>query len=151
MTIAKSARQVGEIAVKSRYLASGYWRNAELTAAKFIPCSNGGDQRTYLTGDLGRLELDGCLFHLGRKGFQVKIRGYRVELGEVETALLRHRAVNEAAVVGRKVPSGDAELIAYFVPTEGCVPSATELRPFLQITLPDYMIPSAFVRLVSYR
>jgi len=141
--------QVGQIAIKSRYLASGYWRKPALTKAKFIPCANGGDQRIYLTGDLGRMEADGCLFHLGRKDFQVKVRGYRVEIGEVEIALLEHPAVKETAVVGRQVPSGDTQLVAYFVPTEGHVPTVTQLRSFLKEKLPDYMIPSAFMTLAA--
>src|SRR5438034_1647822 len=82
--------KTGEIAVKSRYLASGYWQQAELTAAKFALAPEGGDVRIYRTGDLGRMEPDGCLFHLGRKDFQVKVRGYRVETGDIERALLEH-------------------------------------------------------------
>jgi len=77
--------QVGEIAVKSRYLSMGYWRRPDLTQAKFLPDPEGGDRRIYLTGDLGRMSPDGCLEHLGRKDFQVKIRGLRVDVSEVET------------------------------------------------------------------
>jgi acyl carrier protein len=107
----------------------------------------GGEQRIYRTGDLARMEPDGCLFHLGRKDFQVKVRGYRVELGEVECALLEHPAVKEVAAVGRRVPSDDTQLLAYFVPIGGHMPTVTELRSFLQAKLPDYMVPSVFVRL----
>ena len=142
--------QVGEIAIKSRYLASGYWRQPKLTQAKFVPCANGSDQRIYFSGDLGRMEPDGCLFHLGRKDFQVKVRGYRVEIGDVEVALLEHSAVKEVAAVGRKMPLGDTQLVAYVVPTAGQVPTVTALRSFLQETLPDYMIPSAFVMLRDF-
>ena len=139
--------QVGEIAVKSRYLSPGYWRKPQLTLAKFLPDPNGGDQRIYLTGDLGRMEPDSRLFHLGRKDFQVKIRGYKVELNEVEIALLEHPAVKEVAVVGREVPPGYAQIIAYFVPGGEPVPTVSELRSFLTRKLPDYMIPSVFVML----
>ena len=139
--------QIGEIAIKSRYLAVGYWQKPELTQAKFMPCAPGEDQRLYLTGDLGRMEPDGCLFHLGRKDFQVKVRGFRVELSEVETALLEHPALQEVAAAGRKMPSGDTQLVTYYVPVAGRVPTVTELRGFLQQKLPDYMVPSAFVML----
>lgn len=139
--------QVGHIAVKGRHLSSGYWRKPALTKAKFIPCANEAGQQIYLTGDLGRMRTDGCLFHLGRKDFQVKVRGYRVEISEVETALVEHPAVKEAAVVGRHAPSGDTQLVAYFVPTGERVPTVTELRSFVTGKLPDYMIPSSFVRL----
>ncbi len=141
--------QVGEMAVKSRYLASGYWGKPALTEARFLPCPNGGDRRIYLTGDLGRMEADGCLFHLGRKDFQAKVRGYRVEIREVEIALLEHPAVQEAAVVGRMDPSGDTQLVAYFVPTGRHALTVTEVRSLLKEKLPEYMVPSTFVILDS--
>ena len=144
---AVGSEQVGEIAVRSRYLAVGYWRNPGLTKSKFVPDPNGEGRRIYLTGDLGRMAPDGCLFHLGRKDFQVKIRGYRVEVSEIEMALLEHPAVKEVAVVGREVHTGDKRLVAYFVPTGQPAASVRELRNFLKERLPDYMIPSAFVML----
>ena len=75
--------QIGEIAVKSRYVAKGYWRRPDLTQARFLPDPEGGDERIYLTGDMGIMMPDGLLTHMGRKDFQVKIRGYRIELGEI--------------------------------------------------------------------
>jgi amino acid adenylation domain-containing protein len=139
--------QVGEIAVKSRYLSMGYWRRPDLTKAKFLPDSEGGDHRIYLTGDLGRMSPDGCLEHLGRKDFQVKIRGLRVDVSEVENALASHPSVKEAIVTARKDHSGDARLVAYFVPNSGLAPTVNSLRNVLQGKLPDHMIPSAFVKL----
>src|SRR3990172_3600280 len=144
---AVGSEQVGEIAVRSRYLAVGYWRNPELTESRFVPDPDGEGQRIYLTGDLGRMAPDGCLYHLGRKDFQVKVRGYRVEVSEIETVLLEHPAVTEVAVVGREVETGDRRLVAYFVPTGQPPGSVRELRSFLKERLPDYMIPSAFVML----
>jgi amino acid adenylation domain-containing protein len=138
----------GEIAVKGRYLAAGYWRQAELTAAKFAPAPEGGDLRVYRTGDLGRMDPDGCLFHLGRNDFQVKVRGHRVETGEVERSLLDHSGVKEVAAVGRPV-DGDTQLVAYFVPAAGHVPNVSELRRHLKDRLPDSMIPAVFVRLAA--
>jgi amino acid adenylation domain-containing protein len=139
---------IGEIAVKSRYLASGYWRQAEQTAAKFARAPEGGDLRIYRTGDIGRMEPDGCLFHVGRKDFQVKVRGHRVETGEVERALLEHPGVKEVAAVGRTV-AGDTQLVAYFVPAPGHNLNVTELRCHLKDKLPDYMIPAAYVALAA--
>jgi acyl carrier protein len=112
-----------------------------------LPDPNGGEEHTYLTGDLGRMAADGCLFHAGRKDFQVKVRGYSVEVSEIEMALLEHAAIKEAAVVGRETQSGDRQLVAYFVPAEKPTATVTELRNFLEERLPDYMIPSAFVLL----
>jgi amino acid adenylation domain-containing protein len=139
--------QIGEIAVKSRYLSSGYWRQPSLTAAKFVTDPAQGDERIYLTGDLGRMSPDRCLYHLGRKDFQVKIRGYRVDVGEVETAMLHHDQVKEVAVVGRKDNSENTRLVAYFVPAGKIGPSVSTLRKFLSQKIPDYMIPSAFISL----
>lgn len=140
--------RVGEIAVKSRYLAVGYWHRPDLTRAKFLQHpGGGGDEHIYLTGDLGRMLPDGCLLHLGRKGFQVKIRGYRVEPAEVEMALLDHGSVREVAVVAREDQDGSPRLVAYFVPKSKPGPGVGELRSFSKQKLPDYMIPSAFVKL----
>jgi amino acid adenylation domain-containing protein len=142
---------VGEIAVKSRYLAVGYWRKPELTRAAFLPDPGGGIERIYRTGDLGLLRPDGCLEYRGRKDFQVKIRGQRVEPGEIELELLGHPAVKEAVVVGREDMPRENTLAAYIVPTQQPVPPATrELRGFLERKLPDYMIPSVFVFMESF-
>jgi amino acid adenylation domain-containing protein len=136
---------VGEIAVKTRYIAPAYWRRPDLTAAAFQPDPAGSDARIYRTGDLGRLLPDGCLLHLGRKDAQVKIRGHRVELGEIEAALQGLDAVREAAVVLREDRPGEQRLVAYLVPVSDPPLTATGLRSALAETLPDYMLPSAYV------
>ena len=138
---------VGEIAVRSEYLPPGYWRRPDLTEAAFRPDPAGGGARIYRSGDLGRLGPDGCLEHLGRKDFQVKIRGNRVELSEIETALLGHPAVREAAVVARDDAKGERELAAYVVPRSNQRNILRELRAHLKQKLPEYMVPSALVLL----
>lgn len=138
------ANQIGEIAVKSRYMSRGYWRNPSLTNAKFLPDPNGGAERIYLTGDLGLIRDDGCLYHLGRKDFQVKIRGHRVELVEIEAALLAHEAVAEAVVVAHTEQETEATLVAYIVVKNAALPSVTALRHYLQERLPAHMIPIAY-------
>ncbi len=139
--------EIGEIAVKSRYLSPGYWQRPDLTQAAFFPDPSGGGERTYRTGDLGRMLSDGCLVHLGRKDFQVKIRGYRVEIGEIEMTLLEHGKVREAAVVARDDKFGGKRLVAYVVPHQEQAFTVSELHRFLQEKLPEYMLPSAFVML----
>ena len=141
--------QVGEIAVKSRYLSLGYWRRPDLTQAKFLPDPNGSDERIYLTGDLGRMLPDGCLVHLDRKDFQVQIRGYRVEIAEIETVLLDHPAIKEAVVVAQGDQTGNKRLVAYLVLHRKPAPTVTTLRQVLAETLPSYMIPSTFMMLDS--
>ena len=135
----------GEIAVRSRYLSPGYWKRPDLTQAAFLDDPGGGDERTYLTGDLGRMLPDGCLEHLGRKDSQVKVRGHRVALTEIETILLGLDNVKEAAIVTHEDPSGAQRLVAYLVPNRLPSPTVTHLRRALRDTLPDYMVPSAFV------
>ena len=135
----------GEIAFRSRYLSPGYWRRPELTKAAFLPDPEGGDERVYRTGDLGRILPDGCLTHLGRKDFQVKIRGHRVELAEIELALLDIDNVKEAGVLAEEQQSGDKRLVAYLAPEKKPAPTVGTLRRTLAEKLPDHMIPAAYV------
>jgi amino acid adenylation domain-containing protein len=141
--------EAGEIAIKGPGLAPHYWNRPDLTKAKFLPDPNGGDDRIYLTGDLGRKLSDDFLIHLGRKDFMVKIRGYRVELGEIERALLEHPQVREVGVVASDRTPGEKYLIAYVVARYAPAPTINELYNFLKKMLPDYMMPSAFIFLES--
>jgi acyl-coenzyme A synthetase/AMP-(fatty) acid ligase len=140
-----NAGEIGEIAVKSRYLAKEYWKNPELTKTKFLPCSDGTGERIYRTGDLGQLRPDGFLIHLGRKDFMVKIRGYRVELAEVETMLLGHPGIKETAVVAWEREPGETCLVAYLAFRGGSKLPVDQIAAFLKSRLPDYMVPTAFI------
>ena len=144
-----AANSVGEIAVKSRYLARGYWRRPELTQAKFLADPAGTDARMFLSGDLGYLRPDGCLVHAGRKDRQIKIRGHRVELAEVEIAMLEIVGIVQAAVVARPQRDGGARLLAYVVLRAGTALNVSQIRGALQEKLPDYMIPAAFIQLAG--
>jgi amino acid adenylation domain-containing protein len=137
--------QIGEIAVRSKYLALGYWRRPDLTEAVFLADPRGGDERLYLTGDLGIMRPDGCLIHMGRKDLQVKIRGHRVEVADIEGALLKLDSVKAAIVHAQPEDRGEQRLVAYVEPSAGRTPTVSELRRALAQALPDYMIPSAFV------
>jgi amino acid adenylation domain-containing protein len=139
--------EVGEIVVKSRYIAPAYWRRPDLTRAKFQPDPAGSDERIYRTGDLGRLLPDSCLLCLGRKDAQVKIRGHRVELAEVEAALLELPSIREAVVAAREDSSGDLRLVAYLAPGGTPAPTVSALRHTLARRLPEYMLPTTVVML----
>ncbi|HEX5715932.1 MAG TPA: amino acid adenylation domain-containing protein [Thermoanaerobaculia bacterium] len=132
----------GELLLGGGGLARGYLHRPELTAEKFIPNPFGAPgSRLYRTGDLARWRSDGDLEFLGRRDFQVKIRGFRIELGEIETALAAHPAVTEVVVLA--LPLGeDVRLVAFWVGEEEVEP-----RSWLRRTLPEHMVPSAFVRL----
>jgi len=137
--------KMGQVAVKSAVLSSGYWRQSQLTDNKFVFGSQAEQERIYFTGDLGSLTDTGCLHLGGRKDFQVKVRGYRVDVGEVEAVLALHPEVKEATVVGKADDTGDMRLVAYYVLSHDCVLTASDLRNFLLKRLPEYMIPSMFV------
>jgi amino acid adenylation domain-containing protein len=137
----------GEIAVKTRDLVLGYWRDPDLTRTKFIPDSEAGGEPVFLTGDLGRMLPDGCLMHMGRKDSRVKIRGHTVEPAAVEMALLEHVAIKEAVVVAQEDLRNEKRLIAYVVSGSGTVVKPEDLRAFLESRLQAYMVPSVFVPL----
>ena len=137
--------QVGEIVIRSRYNAVGYWRSPDLTQAAFVPDPDGGPESLYHTGDLGRRGSDGCLFHLGRKDFQIKIRGHRVDASEIEAALLEIDGVRETVVTGRAAKPDAQRLAGYVVWTGAHPPSVSALRRRLSDKLPDYMVPSVFM------
>ncbi len=139
--------QIGEIAVRSRYLCPGYWRKPDFTRAAFLSDPESGDERTYRTGDLGLMLHDGCLLHMGRKDFQVKLRGHRIEVAEIEAALLSTKNVKEAIVTLREDRPGDQRLVGYLVPAERPPPTVDALRRALTEKLPGHMVPSAFAML----
>lgn len=138
--------QVGEVSVRSRYLSPGYWRRPDRTRAQFLGDPAGAGVRTYRTGDLGRLDPDGCLEVLGRRDEQVKIRGYLVHPGEIERRLAEHPGIREAVVLGWD-EAGETRLVAYVVPAERPGPTEAALRQFVQSRLPAYMVPAAFMSL----
>jgi amino acid adenylation domain-containing protein len=137
--------EIGEMEVRSAYLAAGYWRRPELTRAKFISDPNDPTVRTFLTGDLGYCLADGCLVHVGRKDFQAKVRGHRVELTAIETLLHQVPSVKQAVVVARDEPRSGQKLVAYVVPRRIDESNVDEWRAHLKARLADYMVPSAFI------
>ena len=142
--------EVGEIVVRSRYLAIEYWREPKLTREAFTPAPKGDGEREFRTGDLGRMRSDGCLEHLGRKDRQVKIRGIRIEPAEIEAFLGQAPSVRQAVVVAGKDADGYNQLIAYITTAPGATPSSATLRSYLRERLPEHMVPAAFVMLDQF-
>ncbi|HEX8092155.1 MAG TPA: condensation domain-containing protein, partial [Blastocatellia bacterium] len=139
----------GQLYIAGDGLARGYLNRADLTAERFIPdpyCMEGG-ARMYESGDLARYLPDGRIEYLGRADQQVKVRGFRVELGEVEAALRLHPKVREAVATVWEQRRGQKMITAYVVTSDGATISSAELRGGLKETLPDYMVPSAFIML----
>ncbi|QNU68230.1 amino acid adenylation domain-containing protein [Ruminiclostridium herbifermentans] len=135
----------GELCIAGEGLSRGYLNNPALTSEKFVDNPFSFGEKMYKTGDLAKWNSDGELEFLGRSDFQVKIRGYRVELGEIESKLLKHESVKEAVVLDRTDSNGNKYLCAYLVQDRDI--SASDFREFLSKDLPDYMIPSYYVRI----
>jgi amino acid adenylation domain-containing protein len=144
----------GDLYIGGDVLCVGYVYQPELTAAQFLPDpfarAERKGARMYRTGDRVRYGVNGDLEFLGRVDHQVKVRGYRIELGEIEVALCRHPAVREAVVLARQDVPGETRLAGYIVPSRQPAPTTAELREFLLETLPEYMVPWAFVELEAF-
>ncbi|MFJ7907176.1 non-ribosomal peptide synthase/polyketide synthase [Kitasatospora sp. NPDC096204] len=137
----------GELYLAGEQVARGYAGRPGLTAARFTADPYGPPgTRMYRTGDLARWDAEGQLEFLGRADEQVKIRGFRIEPGEVEAALLTHPDLADCAVAARD-QGGRTVLVGYPVPAADRVPPAEELRAWLRRTLPDHLVPTAFVPL----
>ena len=136
----------GQLHIGGAGVARGYYKRSELTAEKFLanPFAPG---RMYRTGDLARWLPEGGLQVVGRIDHQVKLRGFRIELGEIEAVLVQKAQLNAAAVILREDIPGTPRLVAYYVESPGNVRTSEDLHECLTDEMPEYMIPSAWVRL----
>ena len=143
----------GELYIGGDGVTHGYFGQEELTKERFI--SNpfvkelglSKSDRIYKTGDLVRWLADGNIEYLGRTDFQVKIRGFRIELGEIENVLAKHKNISQVSVIDKE-KEGQKYLVAYYViAKDKKEPEIDDLRDHLLETLPDYMVPAAFVKL----
>ena len=140
----------GELYIAGDGVADGYQNRPDLTEQVFVrnPFSTDPTARMYRTGDLARYRASGDIELIGRADNQIKIRGYRIEPGEVESVLAQHGSIRRSVVTARLNAIGEKVLVAYVV--SGAVPaSTTELRHHLKQSLPEYMIPSAFVQVTT--
>ncbi|UJW29903.1 LLM class flavin-dependent oxidoreductase [Saccharothrix sp. AJ9571] len=135
----------GELWLGGPGVARGYLDRSELTSRRFRPDPFAAEPgaRIYRTGDLARWTPSGVLEFLGRFDDQVKLHGHRIELGEIESALAEHPNVASAVAVVRG-EGADQRIVGYCVPAAGQPPAGHELRAFLTLRLPGYMVPSTF-------
>jgi amino acid adenylation domain-containing protein len=136
----------GQLHIGGDGVARGYYKRDSLTAEKFLANPFAGG-RMYRTGDLARWLPDGALQIMGRIDHQVKLRGFRIELGEIETVLMKKGLLSAAAVILREDVPGAPRLVTYYVEKAGDNRSPEALRALLAEDMPEYMIPSAWVRL----
>ncbi|WP_111977557.1 non-ribosomal peptide synthetase [Algibacillus agarilyticus] len=148
----------GELYIAGNGVARGYYKQENLTAARFIQISETGisalepeenNTRLYRTGDIVKYMPDGNLVYLGRSDNQIKLRGYRIELGEIENAITQENQIREAVVTINKKTEKDIRLNAYVVINSGFVFDEQQLRSSLINLLPAHMLPSTFTELES--
>ena len=137
--------EIGEILVRSRYIARGYWGDPDKTAACFSGALDGDGVRQFRTGDLGRINTARLLEFCGRKDSRVKIRGYRIELAHVQGVVQQFPGIEHAIVEAIERPDREPMLVAFVTLSGERTWSHTELRRALRSELPDYMVPSRFV------
>ena len=141
----------GELVIGGEGVVRGYLGREALSVERFIPdpFTDRADARLYRTGDLARWRSDGRVEFLGRLDHQVKIRGHRIELGEIESKLGGLEAVRDCVVTALNDSDGNPRLVAYMVPDgpNGKAIDVEAMRSALRKSLPDFMIPSAFVML----
>ncbi|MFD6160246.1 amino acid adenylation domain-containing protein [Nocardia sp. NPDC060256] len=145
----------GELYLGGAQLAQGYHHRTGLSSATFVACPFADEPgaRMYRTGDVVRWHPSGSMEYLGRIDDQVKVRGHRIELGEVGSVLRQVPGIASAAAIALERDT-DTVLVAYYVPEPGSsyesgaeAENSGDIRIYLADRLPDYMIPSALVKL----
>ncbi len=132
----------GELVVRSRYLALGYWQNGRLRQGPFIRDAEDSSKRILQTGDMVRIRPDSLVDMLGRKDLQIKMRGYRVNPAELEAVVRGSPSVADAAVIARRAGEQVTALVAFVVPARSGGSDITDaLKRAIDKQLPSYMRP----------
>jgi amino acid adenylation domain-containing protein len=137
----------GQIVVKSPFLAIGYWKDGDATSRAFTPAEPGASSRCYRTGDRGRVNAAGDLEYLGRLNGLVRVRGQWIELADLDAALCGLAGVREGTVATFSKDDTHVQLVAYYVPRDGCRPTTSDLRRELSRRVPTHSLPSRFIQM----
>ncbi len=142
--------EAGEIFIKTPFMTKGYYNNPEMTKRCFVcnPLNTNKDDIVYKTGDLGRYAPDRSVEFIGRMDTQVKVNGVRIELGEIEKALMNCKSISQSVLLAHKNRENENTLACYY--TEKTPIDTDEIRTHLQQYLPDYMIPTFYVKLDEF-
>jgi len=142
-------RAAGELYLGGVNISLGYVNNKTFTDEKFTDdiFSDKPGGKMYRTGDLAKYNSNGELVFLGRSDEQVKFRGFRIEPGEIESVINNLSGIKSSIVLLREDKPGNKRLTAYIVPDNNAAKDVNEIKNFLKGMLPEYMIPSAFVKL----
>gem|GEM_PF-3160444 len=135
----------GELFIGGAGVSNGYWKNSHKTKQCFLHHPEFGT--IYRTGDMGRYKTDGNIEFMGRLDHQIKIRGYRVELGEIEFALREVAGIKDTIVCLHEPTKDNQLLVAYYVLKDETTCLETYLQKTLSAKLPNYMVPSFFIKL----
>ncbi len=143
LKINTTSQKKGELLVSGDSLMNGYWNDERKTKSAFIKDEYG--VIWYKTGDIVTLDSSGNYTYVGRKDRMVKRRGYRVELAEIESTLVKHKAIIQAAVSTSSLNSQtDNTITAHIVLHKTCKISEIEFYKYCQMHLPTYMVPDQF-------
>lgn len=136
----------GELCVGGAGVARGYLNRPQLTAEKFIGNPHNPEEIIYRSGDLACLHESGDLEYFGRMDHQIQLRGFRIELGEVEAVIMAIDGIEDCAVVPHEDSTGDVRLVAYVIFKVSEL-SAEKIRAEISRQLPDYMVPTFFIKM----
>ncbi len=139
---------VGELCIGGDGVARGYINAFAMTAERFVPDLQDCNCKMYKTGDMARWLPDGNIEFMGRRDEQVKIRGFRIELSEIEARLESYSSIHNAVVAAKSDKEGIRFLCAYYI--SDSVVDLTEIKKHLSLELPEYMIPTYFVRMDKF-
>ncbi|MFC1645683.1 amino acid adenylation domain-containing protein [Candidatus Omnitrophota bacterium] len=141
--VIQSSAEKGELYVRSKSVAAGYWQEAEKTAQAFVkdPLVPESGDKVYKTGDLVTLDSAGNYIFLGRKDHMIKSRGYRIEIGEIETVLSNHPDIKTAVVIPIPDELIGNRISAIVVPLTAGGIKKEEITKYCFKHLPKYMIP----------
>lgn len=142
----------GDLYVTGVGLANGYLNRPDITRERFLPNpfhTGESDRMMFKTGDIARFLVDGTIEYLGRVDTQVKVHGLRVNLDEIEASMASYYAIRECAAAFRRDAFGEPRLVAYYVSNDDFPIVVSDLKSYLEQSLPAEILPSVFIRTAS--